>query len=151
MIQYYPIKLLKMVTGEQVITGIGEGGENNYILERPMQIMTMPVRKNKNTNQNEMNPNQPPDGIALMLKEWIDFTLDDYIIVQKQSVVCITTPVKELIADYQMAKINADIEPEIKSMPDMLDDSYEEAEDDGEDEEENPEFPGWGGDPRFGS
>lgn len=144
MIQYYPIKLLKMVTGDQVITGIAESGDNNYIFERPMSVVAMPIRRK--TKEGMMQEN----GMTLVLKEWIDFTLDDYIIVPKSHVVCITTPMKELVGDYQMAKINADMEPELDDMPDIMDDTDAKEEDGDDDEEENPEFPGWGGDPRLG-
>jgi hypothetical protein len=75
--------------------------------------------------------------------------MDDYIMVPKQSVVCITTPIKELVGDYQMAKINSDMEGELEDAPDVLDEDYRE-DGEGEDEEDNPEFPGWGGDPRLG-
>ena len=144
MIQYYPIKLLKMVTGEQVISGIGESGENNYVLERPMCVVAMPARRKTKEDGTHEN------GMTLVLKEWIDFTMDDYIMVPKHNVVCITTPIKELIGDYQMAKINADMEPELDDMPDIMDDEDGTPEDGDDDEEENPEFPGWGGDPRLG-
>ena len=146
MIQYYPIKLLKMVTGELIISGIGESGESNYVLERPMSVLAVPVKNPRAKTQNEAMQ----DGFNLVLKDWIDFTLDDYIIIPKQSVVCITTPVKELVGDYQMAKINADMDGELDDAPDVLDDDYRDDDKDGDDEEENPEFPGWGGDPRLG-
>jgi hypothetical protein len=145
LIQYYPIKLLKMVTGEQVISGIAESGESNYILERPMSVVSIPVRKRHPNGKEGVQ-----EGFTLVLKDWIDFTMDDYIMVPKQSVVCITTPIKELVGDYQMAKINSDMEGELEDAPDVLEEDYKEDEEGDEDEEDNPEFPGWGGDPRLG-
>jgi hypothetical protein len=147
MIQYYPIKMLKMVTGEQVITGIADGGTNNYIFERPMAIVVVPVKKWKNLR----NPNagDSVEGMNVILKDWIDFTTDDYITVPKSNVVAIITPLRDLVADYQMAKINADMDREIDNAPDALSDPDEEGEETDEDDGVDPEFPGWGGNPKF--
>lgn len=152
MIQYYPIRLLKMVTGEMVISGISDAGANNYVLERPMTVVIVPIKRGGPEGNRRVQPGDSVEGVSVVMKDWIDFCSDDYITVAKTSVVCITTPMRELLADYQMAKINADMDKEMGFAPDVLTDPPEgDDEDDGEyGEGEDPEFPGWGGNPKLG-
>lgn len=143
MTQFYPIRLVRLVTGETLVTGVGDSGKNNYVLERPMLLLTMAVDEDAAQSQ-----------VSVVLKDWIDFTADDYIFVKKDIVVCMVKPIRSIVADYMQAKMNSDI------MDDMIERSGEPQttvedltrEDEGggvaEDDEPRPdEFPGWGGDP----
>ena len=149
MTQFYPIKLVRMMTGEIIVAGISNGGKGSYILEKPMVLVAV-------TSQNQKQ--NSPQQVTVMLREWMEFSDDDYFIVPKNSVMCIMKPNKDIVADYTQAKIHADIIDDMIESG-LLDDSKtveqieqegDEEEDDAEYEEGQDEFPGWGGDPRLG-
>ena len=148
MTQVYPIRLVRLVTGETLVTGLGESGKNNYVLERPMLLLTMAV---EDGDQGGAGQNQ----VSVVLKDWIDFTADDYIFVRKSIVVCIVKPVKGIVSDYMQAKMTSDIMDDMmerNNQPMTVDDLAADKDDEGNlaEPEEDPrpdEFPGWGGDP----
>ena len=152
MTQFYPIRLVRMMTGEVLITGISDGGKESYVFERPMGIFVM-----QSQSQNQL-PDEKIQEMTIVLREWMEFTDDNYIIVPKRSVMCIMKPNKQIVSDYTQAKIQSDI------MDDMVENGMIqgktvqqlEEEDDDDDLEIDPgepegydEFPGWGGDPRL--
>lgn len=150
MTQFYPIRLVRLVTGETIVTGIGESGKNNYVLERPMLLVTMPVESE--------GGEESPQQVSVAMKDWIDFTGDDYIMVRKDIVVCIVKPVKGIVSDYMQAKMTSDIMDDMmerNNRPMTVDDLAREEEEGGvadsparDDDEPRPdEFPGWGGNP----
>lgn len=152
MTQFYPIKLLRMMTGEILVAGISNGGKGSYILEKPMVLVAVAV-----PNQNKNAPQQ----VTVMLRDWMEFSDDDYYIIPKSSVMCIMKPNRDIVADYTQAKIHSDIINDMiesgimdgnKTVEDLEEDADEEGEeeDDAEYEEGHDEFPGWGGDPRLG-
>lgn len=144
MTQVYPIRLVRLITGETLVTGIGDGGKNTYVLERPMLLITVEAEED---SRDQSGAHQ----VSVVLKDWIDFTADDYIFVRKEIVVSIVRPVKGIISDYMQAKMNSDI------MDDMMERNESPTvdglarEDEGggiaEDDPRPSEFPGWGGDP----
>ena len=149
MTQFYPIKLLKMMTGEMLMAGISDGGKDSYILERPMVLVAVPLPNQK--------PNQPQE-VTVMLRDWIEFSSDQYFIIPKKSVMCIMKPNKDIVADYAQAKIHSDIMEDMiengMSEGKTVDDLEKEIASDDDDEEIDQEegydeFPGWGGDPRL--
>jgi len=148
--QFYPIRLVRLVTGETLVTGIGESGKNNYVLERPMLLVTMAVEGE--------GGEESPQQVSVAMKDWIDFTGDDYIMVRKDIVVCIVKPVKGIVSDYMQAKMTSDIMDDMmerNNRPMTVDDLAREEEEGGvadsparDDDEPRPdEFPGWGGSP----
>jgi hypothetical protein len=149
--QIYPIRLVRLVTGETLVTGIGESGKNNYVLERPMLLVTMAVEGEGN--------DESPQQVSVAMKDWIDFTGDDYIIVRKDIVVCIVKPVRGIVSDYMQAKMTSDIMDDMMerdNRPMTVDDLVNEddgggvadPQQSGKDEQQQPdEFPGWGGNP----
>lgn len=153
MTQFYPIRLVRLVTGETLVTGIGESGKNNYVLERPMLLVTMAVE-----GEGEGNGDLPQQ-VSVAMKDWIDFTSDDYIMVRKDIVVCIVKPVKGIVSDYMQAKMTSDIMDDMMerdNRPMTVDDLAREDDgggvadspDSGKDDPQRPdEFPGWGGNP----
>lgn len=157
MTQQYPIRLLRMMTGEMLMSGISDGGKESYILEQPMLLIAVQV-SSKNTKPDE------PEEVSVMLKDWIDFSSDNYIIVPKRAVMCIVRPNRDIVSDYLQAKMNSDIVGDIiesqigmgdvkgKKIEEVMDDEEEDDEEfkkDKGEEEETDEFPGWGGDPRL--
>lgn len=151
MTQFYPIKMLRLTTGETLVSGIGDHGKNTYILERPMLLSVMVV------DQDDSMPQQ----VSVGLKDWIDFCADDYIPIRKDLVVCIVKPVAGIVSDYMQAKINSDIMDDMveQGNPPTVESEFGEGSDSSDggladekrpEKDENDEFPGWGGNPRFG-
>ena len=155
MTQVYPIRLIRLMTGEMLMTGISDGGKLSYVLECPMVLIAVTSPRQKDNQIQE---------VAVMLKNWIEFTADEYYIISKKAVMCIMKPTREILADYIQAKIHSDIMGDMidsglsegKSINDLSDeeDSQDENSEDGVsdpswDDEEYDEFPGWGGDPRL--
>lgn len=145
--QYYPIRMIRLMTGETLIAGIADAGKQNYVLEKPMSINIVPIK------QSSMGGGDAKEDVGLYMKDWIDFSLDNCFIVPKTAVLCITMPNKMLISDYSQAKIGNDIMKEWSTtgFPETM--SVADTDDDEDLEEEDPEppteFPGWGGDPRL--
>ena len=152
MTQYYPIKLVRMMTGEMIVTGISNGGKESYIFEKPMVLVAVALPNQK--------PNVPQE-VSVMLRDWMEFSDDEYYIIPKKAVMCIMKPNRDIVADYSQAKIQSDIMSDMiengmvngtKTVED-LEKEIEDDEDDDDDaeyEEGHDEFPGWGGDPRLG-
>lgn len=155
MTQVYPIRLIRLMTGEMLMAGISDGGKLSYVLECPMVLIAVTSPRQKDNQIQE---------VAVMLKNWIEFTADEYYIISKKAVMCIMKPTKEILADYIQAKIHSDIMGDLidsglsegKSINDLSDeeDSQDENSENGDsepswDDEEYDEFPGWGGDPRL--
>lgn len=152
MTQKYPIRMIRLVTGETIIAGIASAGENSYVLEHPMMMIVMPLKQTSVTDYDMK------EDVGIMLKEWIDFSEDKTFIIPKTAVICTTMPNRMLISDYAQAKIGNTIVKDMSSMtgfPETM--SVAEFEDESEDEEDDEdyyqdpptEFPGWGGDPRL--
>jgi len=152
MTQFYPIKMLRLLTGETIVSGIGDHGKNTYILERPMLLTVIVV---------DQEEDSMPQEVSVGMKDWIDFCADDYIPIRKELVVCIVKPVAAIVSDYMQAKMNADImqdmverrspptvESEFGERKNSLDGGMMDERD--PEKEENDEFPGWGGNPRLG-
>jgi len=150
MTQYYPIKLIRMMSGEVVVTGIANGGNDSYIFEKPMVLVAVALPNQK--------PNMPQE-VSVMLRDWMEFSDDVYYIIPKKAVMCIMKPNKDIVADYTQAKIQSDIMSDMiengmvgnnKTVEDLEKESDDDEDDDAEFEEGHDEFPGWGGDPRLG-
>lgn len=150
MTQYCPIKLIRMMSGEVIITGIVNGGKESYIFEKPMLLMAV-ARPNQSSNL--------PQEVTILLRDWMEFSNDVYYIIPKNAVMCIMKPNRDIVADYTQAKIQSDIMGEMiengktingNKTVDDLEMEPDNNEDDTEFEGDHEEFPGWGGDPRFG-
>lgn len=151
MTQVYPIRLVRMLTGELIITGIYDAGKGAYIFEKPMIIVVVPVRGERNED-----PSRGQE-VSVVLKNWIEFTDDTYFIVNKQGVLSIMKPCKQLLSDYTQAKINSDILDDMvengmaegKTVEDLENEEDDDLETQQGEEDYYDEFPGWGGDPRL--
>jgi hypothetical protein len=152
MTQVYPIRLVRMLTGELIVTGIYDAGKGSYVFEKPMVLVVTPIGKPKN------DPDQPQE-YSVILRNWMEFTDDSYFIVNKQGVLTIMKPCKQLMSDYTHAKINSDIMDDMvengmahgKTVEDLESDEDDDLEIQPGEEDFYDEFPGWGGDPRLGS
>lgn len=124
----YPIRIIKMVSGETLIAGIAETG-GVYTLERPMSVSLVPASTKANKQET-----------MVFLKNWIDFTNDEMYIVQKTAVMCISVPDVSIMRDYNDAKIKFDMMEAEGELGPIDDDEYgDEGEqiDDDEDEDED--------------
>ena len=150
MTQFYPIRLIRMLTGELVVAGINDAGKGAYVFEKPMVVVTVPVHPNR-----QSDPERPQE-YAVIFKNWIEFTDDTYLIVNKRGILSIMKPCKQLLADYTQAKINSDILDDMVESGMTEGKTVEDLENEDDDMETHPgeedyydEFPGWGGDPRL--
>jgi len=156
MTQIYPIRMVRLMTGETLIAGIGKSGKNSYILEKPMVMALVTMQ--------QQSDSMPVQEVNVMLKNWIDFAAEDYIVVRKDIVMCVVRPIQGIVSDYTQARINSDIIDDMGSgsgTVDALKDSIDpdedtdtmepkdEMPDDGEGRNGYDEFPGWGGDPKL--
>lgn len=148
----YPIRMLRMITGETLIAGLGDS-KDSYILETPMILFVVPVKQGDGDREE----------VSVMLKDWIDFSQEKLFFVPKTAVVCITIPNKILISDYHRARIGTDSMKEEFDITEFhqtmsvaeFDDEEGEGDTLDEGDEDFPqmppnEFPGWGGNPRLG-
>jgi hypothetical protein len=98
----YPVRVIKLVTGEVIIAGIAdtttgkELKEGVYTFEDPMIIIQVPTKQR--------------DGMVMetmvFMKPWMEFSNDLMFIVPKDKVVCISIPDQGILMDYEDAKKN---------------------------------------------
>jgi hypothetical protein len=112
----YPIRVIKLVSGETLISGIAETG-GVYTFERPMTV-SMVQSVDKESKQ--------PESMVFM-KNWIDFSKDEMYIVPKSMVVCISNADPMILKDYNDAKIRFDMIEAGEDIP-MGDDYYDDDE-----------------------
>lgn len=162
-------KIIRMRNGETIIATM-QGMGTDYILERPMTIISVPApdRTGKISK------------VGVFLKDWIDYTNDTYFTVPKDIVLCTAEPDTKMYADYIEAKIHSDLQKaqdelqqvmqeyinqasfpltDIKEEGDKnADGGYtaepsseeeEEDQDEGEEDDEDDGLPWWEGNPRI--
>jgi len=100
----YPVRIVKMVTGETLIAGIADavnphGDQGVYTLEEPMNIIQIPARKKKGSLMSET---------LIFMKRWVEFSPDEMFIVPKSSVICVALPDSAILRDYHSAKASMD-------------------------------------------
>ena len=83
------IKIVKLVTGEEVLTDLVEAGDK-LTLRNATRIVVMP---------NKMDPQQPNVGLA----PWAQFSDDKDISIDRSHVIAIMEPIKEFKTQYQAA------------------------------------------------
>jgi len=160
-------KIVRLRNGEMLIATVQVFG-NEYILERPMTVVSMPV----------LNKAGKVDRIGVYLKDWIEYSTDTYYAIPKELVLVVAEPDKKMYADYIEAKIHSDLQKaqedlkevmqeyisqmQFPAMPiDEEDDKIggngytsepltreEDDEDEGEDDDEDDGLPWWNGNPR---
>jgi len=91
-------KIIRLRNGETLIATI-QSIENNYMIERPMVIMSIPA-----TDRN----GKPKMGV--FLKDWIAYTNDTYFTIPKDIVLVMAEPDVKMFDDYTEAKIHSDLQ-----------------------------------------
>jgi hypothetical protein len=81
------VKIVKLLNGEDLIAKIVPSSELIVKMENPVRIVVMP---------NKIDPKTPNVGLA----PWAEFSDDKVFILDKSHVLCIMTPVKEFINQY---------------------------------------------------
>lgn len=82
------VKILKLITGEELLAEV-QGSEfaDPVTIKNPVRIVVMP---------NKMDPTKPNIGFA----PWAEFTEDKQFVLDKSHVLCIISPIKEFINQY---------------------------------------------------
>jgi hypothetical protein len=73
---------------------------NQYVLERPMTVVSMPV----------LNSKGKVERIGVYLKDWIEYTNDTYFTIPKDIVLVMAEPDEKMYADYIEAKVHSDLQ-----------------------------------------
>lgn len=95
----YPVRIIKLVTGEVVIAGIADavnphGDEGVYTLEEPMSVIQIPAPKKGGSGITET---------MIFMKRWMELSQDIMYIIPKKHVVCVSTPDSAILRDYNAA------------------------------------------------
>lgn len=83
------IVLLKLSTGEELLTELLTGGTNALQIKRPLRIVVIP---GKNTSQTNVG-----------LIPWVQFTMDETMSVDRDHIMVIANPLPEFITQYRAA------------------------------------------------
>jgi Sm_like domain len=81
------VKILKLITGEELLGEILPGGPSVCEIKNPVRIVVMP---------NKMDPKTPNVGFA----PWAEFSDQKTFIIDKSHVLCIIEPIKEFVNQY---------------------------------------------------
>tara|TARA_Y100000310_G_scaffold253734_1_gene260675 strand:+ start:2346 stop:2912 length:567 start_codon:yes stop_codon:yes gene_type:complete len=88
------IRILRLKTGEQVISRIRNSNKEKLFLDRPMKISTMVMR----------NPDEPIGREYVYMNNWVEFSLDNHIAIPKSIIYAILPPNKETLKAYAVHK-----------------------------------------------
>lgn len=80
-------KIIKLVSGDEVIAKILPSGDTVLKMENPVRIIVMP---------NKIDPKTPNIGFA----PWAEFTDQKTFTIDKSHVLCIMDPIKEFVNQY---------------------------------------------------
>ena len=81
------IKILKLITGEELVSEVINDEGSTLKIKNPVRIIMMP---------NKADPKTPSVGLA----PWAEFSEDKEIVLYKSHVLCIMTPIREFINQY---------------------------------------------------
>ena len=81
------IKIVKLLTGEEILAKVLPSSDHVVIMENPVRIVVMP---------NRIDPKTPNIGFA----PWAEFSDDKEFVVDKSHVVAIMIPIKEFVNQY---------------------------------------------------
>lgn len=81
------VKILKLITGEELLGEILPGGPSVCEIKNPVRIVVMP---------NKIDPKTPNVGFA----PWAEFSDQKTFIIDKSHVLCIIEPIKEFVNQY---------------------------------------------------
>lgn len=81
------IKLLKLINGEELVSEIINDDGSTVKIKNPVRIIMMPSKA---------DPKTPSVGLA----PWAEFSEDKEIVLDKSHVLCMMTPIREFINQY---------------------------------------------------
>ena len=81
------IKLLKLINGEELVSEITNDDVSTVKIKNPVRIIMMPSKA---------DPKTPSVGLA----PWAEFSEDKEIVLDKSHVLCMMTPIREFINQY---------------------------------------------------
>ena len=81
------VKIIKLLTGEELIAKVLPSSDSVVILQNPVRIVVMP---------NRIDPKTPNIGFA----PWAEFSDDREFVVDKSHVGAIMTPIKDFVNQY---------------------------------------------------
>lgn len=85
------IKLIRLLSGEEIIAEVFPpkfDALGKIVIRNPVKVVLIP---------NKLDPKTPNIGFA----PWMEFTDDKEIKLNENTVVCVTTPIKEFLNQYQ--------------------------------------------------
>jgi len=104
-------RLLKLTTGEEIITRIVGQSKDKYIITDPMAFYIQPIFNGMNVNQ------------MTVLKKWSEHSADRKIKIPKSMVLLITKPTKSAVELYELEidrVYNNPVEKKITNLNDLL-------------------------------
>lgn len=81
------VKLLKLINGEELVAELSNEDGSTVKIKNPVRIIMMPSKA---------DPKTPSVGLA----PWAEFSEDKEIVLYKSHVLCIMTPIREFINQY---------------------------------------------------
>lgn len=81
------VKLLKLINGEELVSEIINDDGSTVKIKNPVRIIMMPSKA---------DPKTPSVGLA----PWAEFSEDKEIVLDKSHVLCMMTPIREFINQY---------------------------------------------------
>jgi len=80
------VKILKLISGEEILADVSVTSQV-VVLRNPVRVIVMP---------NKLDPKTPQVGFA----PWAEFSDDKSFTIDMSHVICIMTPVKEFVNQY---------------------------------------------------
>ena len=81
------VKILKLITGEELLGEMLPGGPSVCSIKNPVRIVVMP---------NKMDPKTPNVGFA----PWAEFSNQNTFIIDKSHILCVIDPITEFVNQY---------------------------------------------------
>jgi len=82
------VKLVRLINGEEIIADVVEESSGKLTLKNPLRVLIAPSQTNPNTPQ-------------VFLVPWCEFTSDKAVLLDKNHILAIMTPVDEFTNQYK--------------------------------------------------
>jgi len=102
-------RILKLKSGEEIITKLVESEKGNLSMEFPMAFRTMLMTDPYTGSQREVT----------ILRDWISYTADKFIKIPRDLVISYSTPLKEAISLYEKEKEKKQSDTKPKSIKNL--------------------------------
>lgn len=84
------VKLIRLLTGEELVAELLSDNDGEVVIKNPLRIVVIPAKS---------TPQNPTVGFA----PWMEFSEDKKFVLDKSHVLCIMNPVKEFVNQYNQA------------------------------------------------